>query len=96
MLRILLTIIIVLWTLDLVGQEKIQVEERDYSNYEVEMADQLRKDGKIYVVVTISSLILFGLLGYVFIVDRKITSLEKRIFEGSEGQPEQIAKEAEH
>lgn len=67
----------------LFGQEKIKVQEEDYSNYEVEMADQLRKDGKIYVVVTISSLVLLGLLGYAFFIDKKITSLEKKVFDSS-------------
>lgn len=45
----------------------------------VEMADRMRADGKIYVVVAILSLILVGLLAYVFTTDRKITRLEKKI-----------------
>ena len=96
MLRRLLIIIFFLWCLELEGQEKIRVDDKDYTNYEVEMADQLRKDGKIYVVVTISSLVLLGLLGYTFVLDRKITSLEKRIFESQADQTEQVDKESEH
>jgi CcmD family protein len=46
---------------------------------EVEMADTMRAEGKIYVVVAILLLILFGLIFYVFLTDRKITRLEKKI-----------------
>ena len=43
----------------------------------VEMADVMRSNGKIYVVVTVCLTILIGLFIYVFILDRKITRLEK-------------------
>ncbi len=46
---------------------------------EVEMADQFRADGKIYVVIAIVSIILAGLFIYLFRLDRKITDLKKRI-----------------
>jgi uncharacterized phosphosugar-binding protein len=39
----------------------------------VEMADQFRADGKIYVVIAVVAII------YLFRLDRKITDLEKRI-----------------
>lgn len=45
---------------------------------EVEMADSMRSEGKIYVVVAILVLILVGLIGYLFLLDRKISRLEKR------------------
>jgi len=48
---------------------------------EVEMADTMRSEGKIYVVVAILLLILLGLVLYVFLTDRKITQLEKKITE---------------
>lgn len=44
---------------------------------QIEMADQLRKDGKIYVVVAIVSIILIGILLYLIRMDTKITKLEK-------------------
>jgi CcmD family protein len=44
---------------------------------EVEMADALRADGKIYVVVAVLSVVLAGILFYVIRLDRKITRLEK-------------------
>jgi hypothetical protein len=43
----------------------------------VEMADQLRANGKIYVVVAVLIVILLGLILYVVRLDRKITRLEK-------------------
>ena len=42
-----------------------------------EMADVMRSNGKIYVVVAVCLTILIGLFIYVFIVDRKISKLEK-------------------
>ncbi len=41
-----------------------------------EMADIMRSNGKIYTVVAVCLTILFGLLAYVFIIDRKISKLE--------------------
>ncbi len=43
-----------------------------------EMADAMRSNGKIYVVVVICLIILFGLIGYVLRIDRKLTKLEKQ------------------
>ena len=42
-----------------------------------EMADAMRSNGKIYVVVAVCLTILLGLFIYVFIVDRKVSRLEK-------------------
>lgn len=44
---------------------------------EVEMANGLRADGKIYVVVAVISLIFLGLAVFLYSIDRKITKLEK-------------------
>ena len=43
----------------------------------VEMADAMRENGKIYVVVAVILTILAGLIFYVARVDRKISKLEK-------------------
>ena len=43
----------------------------------VEMADQLRSDGKIYVVIGVLVIILLGIVFYVARLDRKISRLEK-------------------
>jgi len=45
----------------------------------VEMADQLRANGKIYVVVAVLIVILAGLILYVVRLDRKISRLEKEV-----------------
>lgn len=42
-----------------------------------ENADMMRSNGKIYVVVAVCLTILLGLFGYVFLIDRKISKLEK-------------------
>lgn len=41
-----------------------------------EMADLMRSNGKIYVVVSVCLTILVGLFIYVFLIDRKIRRLE--------------------
>jgi K+-transporting ATPase A subunit len=46
-----------------------------------EMADTMRSEGKIYVVVTVLVVILGGLLTYVIALDRKATRLEKKLDE---------------
>ena len=45
---------------------------------EVEMADALRENGKIYVVVVIIAIVFIGLAGYLINLDRKIGKLEKK------------------
>lgn len=42
-----------------------------------QMADTMRSNGKIYVVVTVCLIILAGLFLYVLSIDRKISKLEK-------------------
>lgn len=42
-----------------------------------DMADVMRSNGKIYVVVAVCLTILIGLFIYVFAVDRKLSRLEK-------------------
>jgi K+-transporting ATPase A subunit len=42
----------------------------------VEMADVMRAEGKIYVVVGIILIILIGLILYLFTLDRKVKNLE--------------------
>ena len=42
-----------------------------------EMADVMRSNGKIYVVVAVLATIFAGIFVYLVILDRKITQLEK-------------------
>lgn len=48
-----------------------------FAQAQVEMADQFRADGKIYVVIAVLGIIFLGIMGYLFSLDRKITKLEK-------------------
>ena len=45
----------------------------------IEMADTMRSEGKIYVVVAILLVIFAGLIGYLVFLDRKITRIEKKL-----------------
>jgi len=56
----------------------VAVDAQDsLTNKKPEMADALRANGKIYVVVAVLVTILLGLLIYVISLDRKIGKLEK-------------------
>lgn len=46
----------------------------------VEMADTLRQNGKIYVVVAVILAIFAGIIIYLIRLDRKISKLEKNNF----------------
>ena len=51
-------------------------------NTRVEMADQLRANGKIYVVVAVLTTILAGMIFYTIILDRRVTKLERQSEDG--------------
>ena len=42
-----------------------------------DMADVMRSNGKIYVVLSVCLLILTGLFFYIFLLDRKIKKIEQ-------------------
>ena len=44
---------------------------------EPEMADAMRSNGKIYVVVLVLATIFAGIIAYLIRIDRKISKLEK-------------------
>lgn len=48
-----------------------------FAQEKVAMADKMRSEGRIYVVVAVMLTILAGLIIYVARVDRKISKLEK-------------------
>jgi CcmD family protein len=75
----LLTIALLVFSLSALAQEKIPVTESDYSNNTVEMADKMRADGKIYVLVGIITIIFVGITVYVVNTDRRISKLEKNL-----------------
>jgi len=51
------------------------------ANAPVEMADGMRSNGKIFVVVGVLVIILFGLFAYIISIDRKIGRAEKNMKE---------------
>ncbi|MFD2034284.1 CcmD family protein [Belliella marina] len=65
------------------AQEKIAITEDDYNNTKIEMADVMRSEGKIYVLVGIIGIVFAGILVYVIATDRKISRLEKLLEEES-------------
>ena len=44
----------------------------------IEMADRLRSDGKIYIVVIVFMIILIALFIYLYRIERKIDHLNKK------------------
>jgi tetrahydromethanopterin S-methyltransferase subunit D len=48
-----------------------------FAQDKVEMADSMRSNGKIYVVVAICLTILIGLFIYVYRIDKKVSRFEK-------------------
>lgn len=48
-----------------------------FAQNKVEMADTMRSNGKIYVVVAVCVTLLIGLFIYVALVDKKISRFEK-------------------
>lgn len=45
----------------------------------VAMADQLRADGKIWVVVSVVTVVFVGIAAYLFKIDSKIRKIEKEL-----------------
>ena len=74
---ILLTVMLLLSSPSF-SQEKQEINAADYTNSSVEMADAFRADGKIYVVVAVILVLLSGIFVYLFLLDRKISRLEKQ------------------
>lgn len=49
-----------------------------FAQDDIDMATGLRSSGKIYVVVLVMLVLFLGVASYLFILDRKITRLEKK------------------
>jgi uncharacterized membrane protein YfcA len=73
-----ITVFLLFISLQAFSQEKIEITTEDYQNNGVEMADLMRSEGKIYVLVGIIGIVLGGILVYVVHTDRKISKLEKQ------------------
>lgn len=57
-----------------------EVTEESYKDTSVEMADVMRSNGKIYVVVGVIVVIFAGLIVYTINIDRKLSKIEKEVF----------------
>jgi hypothetical protein len=66
------SLLVLLGLMGLVGRAQDSTAGRP-----VEMADRLRAEGKIYVVVAVLLTIFIGIIAYVIRLDRKISRLEK-------------------
>ena len=74
-----ITIFLLFISLNLFAQEKQKIVESDYTNSQVEMADNMRSNGKIYVVLGAVLIVLGGLFVYMVQTDRKLSRLEKEM-----------------
>jgi len=72
-----ITIILLLASLSLSAQDKYEITEKDYQNDQVEMADLMRSNGKIYVVVGVVMIIFTGLIIFMVSTERKVSKLER-------------------
>ena len=50
-----------------------------YQQQQPEMADLMRSNGKIYVVVGVILIVLIGLFVYLFSIEKKVKKLEQKI-----------------
>jgi heme/copper-type cytochrome/quinol oxidase subunit 2 len=46
---------------------------------EPQMADRLREDGKIYVVISVIGIIFLSLLGFLIYIERKVKRIEEKM-----------------
>jgi CcmD family protein len=75
----LFTFLLLAFSLTALAQEKIPVKDSDYANNSVEMADLMRSEGKIYVLVGIIVIVFVGIIVYLISTDRKISQIEKNL-----------------
>lgn len=62
----------------------------------VEMADRLRADGKIWVVVAVIATVFFGIIVYLVSLDRKIGKLEREVGEQKLQPSQRSNRSGEH
>tara|TARA_R110001592_G_C13118470_1_gene745622 strand:+ start:853 stop:1101 length:249 start_codon:yes stop_codon:yes gene_type:complete len=72
-----LTVLFLCFSLASVAQE---ITKDSYTDQTVEMADTMRSNGKIYVVVAVIMILFVGFSIYTISVDKKISKLEKEVF----------------
>ncbi|NBQ48610.1 MAG: CcmD family protein [Sphingobacteriia bacterium] len=57
---------------------------------EPEMAEQLRSDGKIYVVIAVIALIFISLSAFLVYLERRVSKLEKEIPSASNNKSDSL------
>ena len=50
-----------------------------FAQEDVQMADQMSADGKIWVVVAVIAIVFVGIIAYLVLLDRKISKIEKSL-----------------
>lgn len=76
-----LTILFLCFSLVSIAQDgAYEITDDSYKDQTVEMADTMRSNGKIYVVVAVIMILFVGLSAYTISVDKKIRKLEKEVF----------------
>jgi len=69
-----------LFTTILCSLAMLLIQAQDATNQKSIMADLMRNNGKIYVVIAVMLTILAGLIVFMMRLDRKISQLEKQNF----------------
>ncbi len=75
--KLLLIVVGLILSFNLKGQNDYKPVDVDETDTRVEMADLMRSNGKIYVVVGVLLVIFGGIAFYTIRLDKKITKLEK-------------------
>ena len=73
-------IVLCFFSILLLAQDTTKILPRDSGNVTespVEMADVMRSNGKIYVVLAVVLVIFAGLILYLVSIDRKVSRIEK-------------------
>ena len=76
-IKVLLVVFGLLVSLNLSAQNDYKPVDVDEAKTKIEMADVMRSNGKIYVVVGILLIIFGGITFYTIRLEKKITKLEK-------------------
>ena len=69
------------FTTILFSSSVLLIQAQEAAGQKSVMADLMRNNGKIYVVIAVMLTILTGLIGYMIRLDRKISKLEKEDIE---------------
>ncbi len=76
-----ITILLLVLSLSAIAQDgDYAITDSDYDNTSVEMADTMRSNGKIYVVVAVVMTVFAGIIIYAVVLDRKISKIEQEVF----------------